>query len=69
MSVDAQNTFDSDTYIIEIGDVAAGIALRERGGYSFVASDRPFRVLDGSRFRRVQQIESAARSVLQASAR
>lgn len=50
-------------FAIEIGDVSAGLALRERGGFSFVAADPRFRLLDGSRFRRLAQLEEAARNL------
>lgn len=54
-------------FAIEIGDISAGIALRERGGFSFVAADPRFRVLDGSRFRRLAQLEEAARTLARAT--
>lgn len=54
-------------FAIEIGDVSAGLALRERGGFSFVAADPRFRVLDGSRFRRLAQLEEAARNLARVS--
>ncbi|PWR20562.1 hypothetical protein [Zavarzinia compransoris] len=51
---------------IEVDDITAGIALRERSGYRFVASDPRFRLLDGSQFRRLHQIEAAARNLVKA---
>ncbi|MDD3446401.1 MAG: hypothetical protein PHS60_13375 [Zavarzinia sp.] len=51
---------------IEIDDITAGIAIRERAGFTFIASDSRFRLLDGSRFRRLQQIEAAARRMIAA---
>lgn len=54
-------------FAIEIGDVSAGLALRERGGFSFVAADPRFRLLDGSRFRRLAQLEEAARNLARAT--
>jgi hypothetical protein len=53
-------------YAIEVGDIAAGLAVRERGGFSFVAADPRFRLLEGSRFRRVEQVEAAARNLARA---
>lgn len=52
---------------IEVEDITAGIALRERSGYRFIASDPRFRLLDGSQFRRLHQIETAARHLVRAS--
>ena len=54
-------------FAIEVGDVSAGLALRERGGFSFVASDPRFRILEGSRFRRLNQLEEAARNLARAT--
>ena len=53
-------------YAIEVAGIAAGLALRERGGFSFVAADPRFRLLEGSRFRRVEQVEAAARNLARA---
>jgi hypothetical protein len=53
-------------YAIEVSGIAAGLALRERGGFSFVAADPRFRLLEGSRFRRVEQVEAAARNLARA---
>lgn len=50
-------------YAIEADGIAAGLALRERGGFSFVAADSRFRLLEGSRFRRVEQVEAAVRNL------
>jgi hypothetical protein len=66
MSIELRN-FGAEAFIIEVGDVAAGVAIREHGGYSFVAADRRFRLLDGSRFKQVRQIETAARGLLRAA--
>lgn len=52
---------------IEIDDLAAGIAIREDDSYVFVASDARFHLLDGSRFRRLQQIETAVRRMVRAT--
>ncbi len=53
--------------IVEIQDIPAGIAIRERGGFRFVAVDQRFRLLDGSRFRRFEQLTLAARRIFQAA--
>jgi hypothetical protein len=54
-------------FAIEVSGVSAGLALRERGGFSFFAADPRFRVLEGSRFRRLAQLEEAARSLARAT--
>ena len=54
-------------FAIEIAGISAGLALRERGGYSFFAADPRFRTLDGSRFRRLAQVEEAARNLARAA--
>jgi hypothetical protein len=46
--------------VISIADRDVGVAIRERGGFQFVAADPSFAVLDGSRFRRIDQLERAA---------
>lgn len=69
MSITFEPGFDSiEAVAIEIDDIAAGLALRERSGYRFVASDHRFRLLDGSRFRRLAQVETAARNLARAHA-
>lgn len=54
-------------FTIEIDDIAAGVALRERSGFRFVAADPRFRLLDGSQFRRLSQVEQAARNLARAT--
>lgn len=54
-------------FAIEVSGISAGLALRERGGFSFIAADPRFRVLDGSRFRRLAQLEEAARNLARAT--
>lgn len=49
------------TRIIEIGEVAAGIAVPEHGGVRFFSSTRDFDILDGTVFRSVEQAAKAAR--------
>ncbi len=68
MSAETVHSIGAQAFIIEIGDIPAGLALRERGGFSFVATDRRFNVLDGSKFKRIHQLESAARNVWRAHA-
>ncbi len=46
--------------VITVADRDVGVAIRERGGFQFIAADPSFAVLDGSRFRRIDQLERAA---------
>ena len=54
----------SDAYVIEAGEVVAGIAIRERGGFRFYASDNPFWDIDQRKFRRLQEIRAAVHLIL-----
>ena len=47
--------------IIEVGEIAAGIAVPEPGGVRFFASSRDFAPLDGTVYRSVEQAARAAR--------
>ena len=49
------------TRIIEIGEIAAGIAVPEPGGVRFFSSARAFDDLDGTVFRSTEQAARAAR--------
>jgi hypothetical protein len=51
----------SDTYIIEVGSQAAGILLREHGGYRFFAATHRFNRLEGQLFRNAREADRAAR--------
>ena len=66
MPAEGVHSIGAKAFVIEIGEVAAGLAVRERGGFSFVATDRRFSVLDGSKFKRIQQLEIAANNVWRA---
>jgi hypothetical protein len=66
MSIESPSLTSNRAVVIEIGDVPAGIALPEKVGYRFVAVDQRFRLLDGSRFRRLSQAELAARNLFAA---
>lgn len=57
------------TRIIEIGEVAAGIAVPEQGGVRFFSSTRDFDILDGTMFRSVEQAAKAARDRFRARTR
>jgi len=48
-------------FFIEVADRQVGLALRQPRGFSFVAADPAFQVLDGSQFQRLEQLQEAAR--------
>ena len=50
----------SDTYIIEVSSQAAGIVVRDRGGYRFFAASHRFNALEGQVFRNAREAERAA---------
>jgi hypothetical protein len=54
----------SDTYIIEVSSQAAGIVVRDRGGYRFFAATHRFNALEGQVFRNAREAERAARRLL-----
>ena len=54
----------SNTYIIEIHDRAAGIVTREQRCFRFFSSERLFDSLEGRQFRSAREAERAARAVL-----
>jgi hypothetical protein len=54
------NTTSSTARVIEIGNMTAGIAVPEEGGYRFFSAQPPFDTLDGRRFRSLKLIASAA---------
>jgi hypothetical protein len=54
----------ASAHIIEVGDRAAGIVVREHGGFRFFASERAFRPLEGALFRTIDQAARAARERL-----
>ena len=51
----------SHSYIIEIASQAAGIVVRDGGGYRFFAASRRFFPLEGQLFRNAREGERAAR--------
>ena len=51
----------SDTYIIEVASQAAGIVVRDAGGYRFFAASHRFNPLEGQLFRNAREAERAAR--------
>jgi hypothetical protein len=50
----------SDTYIIEVSSQAAGIVVRDPGGYRFFAASHRFNALEGRLFRNAREAERAA---------
>jgi hypothetical protein len=53
---------------IRLTDAQVGIVVPESRGFRFVALDRRFALLDGSRFMQVQQAEAAAHRLARAVA-
>ena len=53
----------SNAYIIEIHDRAAGIVTRDARGFRFFSSERLFDSLEGRQFRSAREAERAARAV------
>jgi len=51
----------SEAYLIEAAGEAAGVVVRERGGYRFFASAPQFHAIEQQLFRRTTDAERAAR--------
>ena len=51
----------SDRFVIEIHEEAAGIVIRDRGGFRFFSADPDYSAIDGHLFRDVRAAELAAR--------
>ncbi len=49
----------TDAFVIETARHTAGIAVRERGGYRFYASDLLFYALDNRSFRGLRDLHAA----------
>jgi len=56
----------SDTYIIEVSSQAAGIVVRDPGGYRFFAASHRFNPMEGQLFRNAREAERAAFQFAQA---
>ena len=54
----------SDTYIIEVASQAAGIVVRNPGGYVFFAATHRFNAMEGQLFRNAREAELAARRLM-----
>ncbi|ETR76867.1 hypothetical protein X566_03905 [Afipia sp. P52-10] len=50
----------SDSYIIEVQSKAAGIVVRERGGFRFFAASDDFNRMEGQYFRSAREAEREA---------
>ena len=59
----AQYQSQSNAYIIEIQDRAAGIITRDARGFRFFSSERLFDSLEGRQFSSAREAERAARAV------
>jgi len=55
----------SDSYIIEVGSIPAGIVVRDSGRYRFFAASHRFNRLEGQFFRNAREAERAARRLLE----
>ena len=53
----------SEAYLIEAAGEAAGVVVRERGGYRFFASAPQFHAIEQQLFRRTTDAERAARAL------
>lgn len=53
----------SDAYVIEIGENAVGVVVREARGYRFHAAKRPFHSLEGKLFNTASEAHGAAINV------
>lgn len=61
------SAINANAVLIEVVGIDAGIAVRDRRGFHFVAVDPRFRVLDGSHFASIRQAERAARQLAAAT--
>jgi hypothetical protein len=50
----------SSSLHVVVDDQHVGLLVRAGDGFRFVAADPAFRLLDGSRFRRLEQVQRAA---------
>jgi hypothetical protein len=50
----------SNAYVIEVRSAAAGLVVRERGGFRFFSATNDFAGLEGRSFRNPQEAEKAA---------
>lgn len=58
----------TNAFMIETPHLVAGIAVRERKGFRFFASDRRFLGIDTLKFRGLREVEKAVRRLSPAAA-
>jgi hypothetical protein len=56
----------TQAYLIAVDRRRVGVAVTSGQGYRFIAADPDFRPLDGSSFRRLDQLERAAERLARA---
>lgn len=59
----------TQAYVIETGEAAAGVIVRQGDGYRFFASDAQFGLLDGSVFKSPKAAQKAADLMYRAASR
>lgn len=57
----------SEAYVIEAAGAAAGVVIRERGGFRFFAATPQFSAIEQQLFRRTADAERAARALRRAA--
>ena len=57
----------SSSLHVVVDDEHVGLLVRVGDGFRFIAADPAFRLLDGSRFRRLEQVQRAAGAMKMAS--
>lgn len=60
---------NDEAFVIEASDVAAGVIVRQEGGYRFFAANESFQSLDGSVFKHPKAAQRAAELMQRAAAR
>ncbi|HEY4136633.1 MAG TPA: hypothetical protein VGO34_15625 [Alphaproteobacteria bacterium] len=63
------DTQANDAFVIETAEIAAGVIVRQKGGYRFFASSERFQLLDGSVFKSPKAAQDAAELMQRAAAR
>jgi hypothetical protein len=65
----ADDAATNDAFVIETAEIAAGVIVRQKGGYRFFASSERFQLLDGSVFKSPKAAQDAAELMQRAAAR
>lgn len=55
-----EGNVETSAIAIQVDSITVGLAVKEGAHYRFVAADPRFRLLDGSRFGRLAQLEKSA---------